>query len=389
MNPSILPDVPKDTWSPFPPVNNPMTKIGIVSKLDHCKAHKAALESLGFEVILLGPSPTSFPDSLRVVVVRILSISHGGDKCARIWGREPGRVLIYENGLTGLLRSMEMVGLLKKDAREAEMCHIPNPVPFSDSGIEISQPKNMSVSKFSAYYLKVLGHFQGIPEEVVSRARSITDVEDFRKFSPLLPEFCELTRPYFRYSGDPTSAFIFFYMLSSPGFSPQVRDVLSYYHIMSGKESNSGFVKVAAWYMGFPAPTAVKTTPAPSSPISPAHTESCQVSPSTEVPTLNIPDPQAQSPEVAEKEPTPTLSPFEIDVRRVLDSNTDSVLGLMLEVENLRKSVESLTGTLRVLLDSKPDHSMVQTPVLFPDLADMKRKLAEAGFRGQLVFSIE
>jgi len=85
-------------------------KIGIVSAHKHCKTHITALRQDGYDVTCLGANPTAIPPSYEVLVVRVASSSHGGTDVARAWGRETGRPLIYEDGLSGIRRELE--GLL-------------------------------------------------------------------------------------------------------------------------------------------------------------------------------------------------------------------------------------------------------------------------------------
>jgi len=82
------------------------SKIGIVSKLAHCKSHLAALTKDGFDVVALGGSPTTIPPSIDVVVVRIESCSHGAHKVALNWSRKTGGRLITENGISGIRRAL-------------------------------------------------------------------------------------------------------------------------------------------------------------------------------------------------------------------------------------------------------------------------------------------
>lgn len=357
--------------------------------MDHCKAHKAALENLGFEVVLLGSSPTSFPDSLKVVVVRTLSVSHGGDKCARIWGKEPGRTLIYENGLTGILRRLQELGILRGDFRMAELSCVPNPSPFSDSGIEVSNPRRLSLYKVSSCYLEVLGKIRGIPEKVISKANSLTNVKNPSDFTPLVEQFCELIRPYFNHSGDPTSAFIFFYLLSSPGFTPYVRDILKCYTILCGREAGYGWPKIVAWHMGFPIPIPTKS-----------QTRNLNFQDSPE-PALETPGENQNHPIDCPKEDLPgtpqnvvtvPVAPQSPTIEGILSSNTDSVLGLMIEVESLRRVVDNLSVMINKLLEFQvaklePDPRTSQYQV--PDVSELKSRLAESGFRGQLFINIE
>jgi outer membrane biosynthesis protein TonB len=90
-------------------------KIGIVSKHAHCKSHMAALSRDGFDVVALGGSPTTIPPSIDVVVVRTESCAHQGSQTAVDWGRETGKPVIMENGLSGIRRAL---GAPTKEERE-------------------------------------------------------------------------------------------------------------------------------------------------------------------------------------------------------------------------------------------------------------------------------
>lgn len=81
-------------------------KIGIVSAHKHCKNHLLALREDGYDVHGLGGSPTSIPPSYDALIVRAASCSHGGFNTAVAWGRETGRPLIHENGLSGIRREL-------------------------------------------------------------------------------------------------------------------------------------------------------------------------------------------------------------------------------------------------------------------------------------------
>ena len=84
-------------------------KIGIVSKVAHCKVHFSALRKMGYEVVALGAKPTCIPKSIDLIVLRTASCSHGGDATARKWSRKTGLPLIVENGLSGIKRELERV----------------------------------------------------------------------------------------------------------------------------------------------------------------------------------------------------------------------------------------------------------------------------------------
>lgn len=81
-------------------------KIGLISADKHCKSHIAALRKDGYNVTCLGARPTSIPSSYDALIVRVASISHGGEAAARAWAKQTGKPAIYEDGLTGIRREL-------------------------------------------------------------------------------------------------------------------------------------------------------------------------------------------------------------------------------------------------------------------------------------------
>lgn len=86
-------------------------RIGLVSAHKHCKSHIRALALDGYDVTCLGARPTTIPPSYDVLVVRVASISHGGEATARSWMRDTGKPAIYEDGLTGIRRELKRLVL--------------------------------------------------------------------------------------------------------------------------------------------------------------------------------------------------------------------------------------------------------------------------------------
>lgn len=82
-------------------------KIGIVSAQKHCKTHLQALSGDGWDVTCLGDKPRSIPSSYDALVVRVASVAHSAVDVARKWAVTTERPVIYENGLTGIRRSLE------------------------------------------------------------------------------------------------------------------------------------------------------------------------------------------------------------------------------------------------------------------------------------------
>jgi hypothetical protein len=82
-------------------------KIGIISAHKHCKSHLTSLRQDGYDVSCLGARPTKIPSSYDVLIVRVASISHGGEAVARAWTRSTGLPAIYEDGLTSIRRELK------------------------------------------------------------------------------------------------------------------------------------------------------------------------------------------------------------------------------------------------------------------------------------------
>ena len=102
-------------------------KIGLISAEKHCKTHLQALRKDGYDVTCLGARPTSIPPSYDVLVVRVASISHGGDATARAWARETGKPAIYEDGLSGIRRGLSTL-------TESVEADVVEPAPMTDMG---------------------------------------------------------------------------------------------------------------------------------------------------------------------------------------------------------------------------------------------------------------
>ena len=92
----------------------PLTaKIGIVSAQKHCKTHLEGLRSDGLDVVCLGDKVNDIPDTIGIILVRVASSSHSAVSVARTWGKDTGRPVLYENGLSGMRRALS--GLIQTD----------------------------------------------------------------------------------------------------------------------------------------------------------------------------------------------------------------------------------------------------------------------------------
>ena len=104
-------------------------KIALVSKPEHCRRHKEAIEELGHRVKLMGGNPHQIPATVDAVVLRIRSCSHHASDVAHAWKRaNPNKPLIRENGKTGIVR--ELLCIFPPDRpKEAPVARRIAPVP--------------------------------------------------------------------------------------------------------------------------------------------------------------------------------------------------------------------------------------------------------------------
>jgi len=79
--------------------------IGIVSKKAHARSHAQRLKAEGFSVELLGGSPSRLPRRCEVIVCRVASSSHAAVDLAQSHAKR-GRAVIFEDGVTGILREL-------------------------------------------------------------------------------------------------------------------------------------------------------------------------------------------------------------------------------------------------------------------------------------------
>lgn len=87
-------------------LNGKQLHVGIVSKPSHAKAHAERLKKEGYSVELLGGKPSRLPTRCDVIVCRVSSSSHAGFDLANA-ARKRGRVVIFEDGMTGIMQALE------------------------------------------------------------------------------------------------------------------------------------------------------------------------------------------------------------------------------------------------------------------------------------------
>ena len=89
--------------------------IGIVSKPEHARAMVKALTKAGGEpVILGGDKSVTFPDALRIVVLRSGSCAHAASEAAAAWWREDKtqRLLVWNNSAKQAVVELGRAGIL-------------------------------------------------------------------------------------------------------------------------------------------------------------------------------------------------------------------------------------------------------------------------------------
>lgn len=114
--------------------------LGIISKPEHCQSHERGLRHDGHDVrVLGGDAGFTVPSAVKVIVLRTQSCSHGASDQAFRWGREPGNLLVVENGLTGIRRKLEDLKDLVEVApvKPRRSAHSsPTRDPFASLGLE-------------------------------------------------------------------------------------------------------------------------------------------------------------------------------------------------------------------------------------------------------------
>lgn len=84
-------------------------KIGLISKPTHAKPVLVRLEREGYEVLMLGGSPTELPPSLDCIVMRLKSCSHEASAVAYAANRTRGVPLVLENGVGAIVRAVNQL----------------------------------------------------------------------------------------------------------------------------------------------------------------------------------------------------------------------------------------------------------------------------------------
>lgn len=315
--------------------------IGIVSKPAHCKSHKKALVEMGFRVRVLGGNPNTIPDSLDLLVVRVASISHGAEKTARMWGKTKNRPTVYENGISGIRREINRLGLAPlsglppteiQTIREETMNTPTTPTtPVVPRGIftldapdgEPNWYNRFNTRKFVDIFSEV---WDSIQEKVdtdseefrsfIEKAKSLTLIEAESEFD--VDAYTDHLAPYFDFDGEPYLALSYFYMFAAEGFCPYIRDVSRFYSLMTGSSLSSYNAKGVAWHMGFPIPTNAPrwaNTPAPA--------------------------------------PAPAPEPETSSISDTVESNTEAILTLMEDFSTFKNEIRADVAQIGAGLESR------------------------------------
>lgn len=281
-------------------------KVGLLSKLPHCKPHVDAIRELGFQVKKLGPSPTSIPQSVDILVVRVDSVSHGGDAVARKWARSTKKPVVYENGVSGIRRELSAMVAKNNNLRTP-----PSGVPWSEA---------FSDDQFVEAYREVKEGFVQSPE-----ATGLTNgckAEDFD-----WKEFTYKVEPNFKWHGQPVHSLIFFYLNFHKGFVPYKRDVNKVYKALTGKSINTATMCLVAWYLHFDPPV---NAPRGGKRVLPPPVE-----PGTEK-GVEIVDLSGQPEGIRSPDRAP-----ERDLEVSVDSNTQAILEVMDDLSTFKKEIRA------------------------------------------------
>ena len=207
-------------------------KVGLISKLPHCKPHARVIQGMGFELKKLGPSPTRIPKSLDILVVRVDSVSHGGDAVARKWARTTNKPVVYENGVSGIRR--ELSAMVPTNNLRTP----PKDAPWVNA---------FSESQFREAYLEVKDKFAQSPGAAALTEDGGTNDFDWKEFTYRI-------EPGFIWNGKPVHSLIYFYLNFHKEFVPYKRDVNKVYRSLTGKSVKSNAMCLVAWYLHFSPP---------------------------------------------------------------------------------------------------------------------------------------
>ena len=127
-------------------------RIGIISKPEHAKVHETRLRQSGHEVTQLGSSPVLLPPTLDVIVCRVASCSHAATDVAMREKRLGRRPVIFEDGVTGILREIEALSLPMNAPTDQPVVVIPI-VPTNISNV---QGKNNPIEAYMQDSQKVV-----------------------------------------------------------------------------------------------------------------------------------------------------------------------------------------------------------------------------------------
>lgn len=300
--------------------------IGIVSKEDHCQSHVKGLTRDGFEVRVLGGDPTPIPPSVKILVVRTQSCSHAASSAAFQWGRQPGNVLIVENGLSGIRRKLAEIALVLEVAIEQEAIQakraearasmggpaplivglaldgilpppLPQPLPASRPvEVPLATTKEASVATYSFLlppnWPHTLPWTNAISKERLSREVSAADTI-FRSLDPAMAEnvadsfenlqingeFFKTTlarHPKFHnLKSKPLQWLALILFCTKPGSTHDARRLMEAYYLFNdGKATNLQTTQAVAWatsrHLVISLPTMVKAASPEPAPLRPA-----------------------------------------------------------------------------------------------------------------------
>lgn len=350
-------------------------KVGLISKLPHCKPHVGAIKELGFEVKKLGPSPTGIPKSVDILVVRVDSVSHGGDAVARKWARSTNKPVVYENGVSGIRRELSAM-TIKNNLRTP-----PKAAPWANA---------FSDDQFLEAYREVKAQF--VPSPGATELTHKCDADSFE-----WKDFTYKVEGNFEWYGKPVHSLIYFYLHFHQKFVPYKRDVNKVYKALTGKNLHGHTMCLVAWNLHFDPPVNAprggnrggntttrggkSAVPAPPPvPVEPSAEKVVEIRDLSDHPT-GIPDPC---------------------VGDTVESNTQAILEVMEDLSTFKKEVHLLRDQKMKLvgdqmiartresrlkaLNDTPD-TLSSNP--FAALEQVKAALKAAGFKGTLTLTIE
>lgn len=348
-------------------------KVGLISAEKHCKPHIRRMREAGYDVVFLGDSPSTVPEVVDVLVVRVASCSHNGTGTANDWRRSTGKPCIFQDGVTGILLALE------KLTKAQEEHTVRSFTTFND--VTDLHPK---YSKFSAAALErakelVLGWLSTATPDDIKEARQA---------------FLATNRDYFialdkKMKGKLISSQINFVafvgmVIATEEAMIKTAIIKRVYQEVARSQLNVQSINVVAYWLGYPLPPSFYDG------LKAFNEQAAGIAPEPEPAT--VVEPPADLIEetlVHETEPPPVAN----DLRKLIDDNATQILECMEMISSLQAEVARLRTALQTVNQKIPAPAPAPQPAPEPDVVTAKKTLLgylrELGVQGPITIRLE